>query len=45
MAQFKAIDPNVEVSAESVQSVIGGMGTFKRAAVNLTSPKAERKAQ
>jgi hypothetical protein len=35
MAQFKAIDPNVEVTGESVQAVVGGMGAFKQAALKI----------
>ena len=35
MAQFKALDPNVEVTAESVRAVIDGMGAFKETATKI----------
>jgi hypothetical protein len=35
MAQFKAIDPNVEVNGETVHAVIDGMGAFKQAALKI----------
>jgi hypothetical protein len=35
MAQFKAFDPCVEVTGESVQAVVEGMGAFKQAALKI----------
>lgn len=35
MAQFRAIDPRVEVNGETTLSVVAGMGVFKTAALQL----------
>jgi len=35
MAQFKALNPNVEVNGETVYAVVDGMGAFKDAAMQI----------
>jgi hypothetical protein len=35
MAQFKALNPNVEVNGETVYSIVDGVGAFKMAALKI----------
>ena len=35
MAEFKALDPNVEVNGETVHAVVDGMGAFKESALKI----------